>query len=337
MPERNNPHSLGNAKIRIGVDLMGSDTAPDVLFQGILQNFVSPDPALELVLIGTDALFANKVAPHGISFLRAKEVIAMDDDPLTAVRRKKDSSLCIGMNLLHKKELSGFVSPGNTGALVASATLTLSMLPGIDRPALLALLPTKGREMAVLDVGAGVGCKVEHLVQFALMGLAFQKSRGIENPTIGLLNIGSEENKGTPELREAYQKLQVLSRNSEPPIFFMGNIEGRNVFKGEIDVLVTDGFTGNVFLKTSEGTAAFILDELEENMPKESAILAQHRSRLYYAEYPGAIVCGVDGVVVKCHGDTTPASLLNSITATIELVRNSFLERIKTLLTTYLA
>lgn len=128
-----------------------------------------------------------------------------------------------------------------------------------------------------------------------------------------------------------------MSQNSTSPLFFLGNIEGRNVFQGGIDVLVTDGFTGNVFLKTSEGIAAFILDELEESMPKDSPVFAQHRSRLYYAEYPGAIVCGVDGIVVKCHGDTTPASLLNSISATIELIRNSFLERIKNQLTTYLS
>ncbi len=185
----------------------------------------------------------------------------MDDDPLIAVRRKKDSSLCQGLQYLKEKKIDAFVSAGNTGALLFAAKTTLKTLKGIDRPALLALLPTKKKEVAVLDVGANLSLKPDHIVQFAQMGIAYQKSRGIENPIVGLLNIGIEAKKGTPQLQEAYLKLDAMNRDQP---FFAGNIEGKDVFHGNIDVLVTDGFTGNVFLKTAEGIAAFILEQLEQ-------------------------------------------------------------------------
>ena len=167
------------------------------------------------------------------------------------------------------------------------------------------------------------------------MGVAYQKARGIVQPTVGLLNIGSEKKKGTPELRETYQRLQALNRNSEKntPIF-IGNIEGRDVFQGNIDVLVTDGLTGNVFLKTAEGIANFIIDQLfestnEECSPHLKNALGALRQKLHYAEYPGAILCGVDGIVMKCHGDSTPRSLINGIKGAMRLAENNFLQKIK--------
>lgn len=320
---------------RIGIDLLGSDTAPQQLLEAVLLFLKETKESLQLTLFGTEDLFANQEIPSDVVLFPVKEIIAMDDDPLVAVRRKKDSSICQGIHKLRHFELDAFVTAGNTGALMASASLTLPMLPGIDHPALLALIPTKSHPVAVLDVGANVSVKAENLFQFALMGIAFQKAREIANPTVGLLNIGTEKQKGTPELRKAYEYLQML--NKDAPIsdpVFAGNIEGRDVFHGGIDVLVTDGFTGNVFLKTSEGIAAFILEQLQnlgpiEAVPFMKEMLAKLRTRLHYAEYPGAILCGVDGVIVKCHGASSPRALINSIKGAARLVKHSFLEKIK--------
>jgi glycerol-3-phosphate acyltransferase PlsX len=177
-------------------------------------------------------------------------------------------------------------------------------------------------------VGANVTVKAEHLVQFASMGIAYQKTRGIEQPTVGLLNIGSEKKKGTPELRKAYECLQQHST------VFKGNVEGRDVFHGDIDVLVTDGFSGNIFLKTAEGLAEFILDDLQKAGAFEGSfelkkIISTLWRRLQYDEYPGAILCGVDGIVMKCHGRSSPSSLIHSIKGALRLHHHHFLEAIK--------
>jgi glycerol-3-phosphate acyltransferase PlsX len=303
-----------NKRITIGIDLMGSDTAPEDLYRAALQ--------LQEEGLEADIFFFASEEVQGeldptLSIVASPDVITMDDDPLQAVRRKKESSLCQGIDYLHKKKIDAFVSAGNTGALLIAAKTTLKPLPGIDRPALLALLPTKKEPVAVLDVGANVTLKPEHIFQFATMGIAYQKSRGIESPTVGLLNIGAEAQKGTPQLREAYTKLETMNRDS---MVFVGNVEGKRVFQGDIDVVVTDGFTGNVFLKTAEGVAAFILEQLPEP--------TNLRHRLNPTDYPGAILCGVDGIVVKCHGDTSPVAFMNSIKVALRLVQHQFLEKI---------
>lgn len=320
---------------RIGIDLLGSDTPPKQLLEAVFLFLEEMGGSAQLTLFATEDLFANHPTPEEVVCYPVNEVIAMDDDPLHAVRRKKDSSICVGIQKLQHFELDAFVTAGNTGALIASATLSLPMLPGIDQPALLALIPTKRHPVAVLDVGANVHAKAEDLFQFALMGIAYQKARDIERPSVGLLNIGIEKQKGTPEIRKAYQYLQTLNRNTgfTHPIF-VGNIEGRDAFHGEIDVLITDGFTGNVFLKTAEGIAAFILEHLQnlgeiESDPFMKEMLRNLRTRLHYAEYPGAILCGVDGIIVKCHGASSPKALSNSIKGATRLVNHFFLEKIK--------
>jgi glycerol-3-phosphate acyltransferase PlsX len=320
---------------RIGVDLLGSDTPPELLLSAVIKELPDLERGAFLTLFGTEELFKNLPSSSPISRVIATEIITMEDEPLIAARRKKNSSIVLGMRMLKQRALDAFVSAGNTGALMASAHLNLPMLPKIARPALLTLLPTKNKDIAVLDVGANVTCKADHLLQFASMGLAYQKTRGIAHPTVGLLNIGSEAKKGTPELREAYQRLKLLNKDSalDAPIF-IGNVEGRNAFQGEIDVLVTDGFSGNVFLKTAEGMAAFILDELqssatEEGSPALKTLLSTLQKRLHYAEYPGAILCGVEGIVVKCHGDSSPSALLHSIRVATSLIEHCFLEKIK--------
>jgi glycerol-3-phosphate acyltransferase PlsX len=291
----------------------------------ISETLTQFEPVAELFFFGTEALFKSFSFPKHIRCVTVTEVITHEDDPLTSLRRKKDSSICVGMRMLQKQELDAFVSSGNTGALLASATLFLRLIPSIERPALLTLLPTKHKEIAVLDVGANVSAKTEHLIQFAIMGSAYQKTRGIKRPTVGLLNIGVEAKKGTPELREAYKRLQTLF-NEEGSSQFLGNIEGRDVFKGDVDVLVTDGFTGNVFLKTAEGIAAFMLEELQQNGLND---LSDLKKRLHYAEYPGALLCGVEGIVVKCHGELNLQSLQSSLNSILRLIDHSFLPHLK--------
>lgn len=333
--QRQKQNKIDLHRPRIGVDLLGADTPGDEFLRAIVDhNWDEQHPPL-FTLIATQEIFDTVDIPEGFQRKIVTEEVLMEDNPLTAVRHKKDSSIAQGIEMLKSYDIDAFVSAGNTGAILAHATLKLPLLPGIERPALITLIPSKLEPIAVLDVGAGVKATAENLLEFAYMGIAYQKTRGIENPTVGLLNIGEEKQKGTPEVQKAYKILQTLNENTpiDAPIF-TGNIEGRDVFRGDIDVLVTDGFTGNVFLKTSEGIAGFILDQMEnlgplEKLPGIKSLLETFRSRLHYAEYPGALLCGVDGIVMKCHGESSPDALINSIKGSSRLVQHFFLEKLK--------
>lgn len=335
MRGKSNISERESAPCHIGIDLLGSDIPPSELLEAILSFSRELKPPVHLTLFGTSSLFEGKRPPADcVLFHAVEEAITMEDAPLTAIRSKRNSSLCIGIRLLKQGSLQAFISAGNTGALIACAKIELPELPSVQRPALMTLLPTRINEIAVLDVGANTSYKAKHLVQFAAMGVAYQKSRGIEMPKVGLLNIGSEAKKGTPELQLAYNELLSLSQKKNASFSFSGNIEGRDVFNGEIDVLVTDGFTGNVFLKTAEGIAAVIMEELhspfiQESSPHVKEILAEMRQRLHYAEYPGAILCGIDGIVIKCHGNSSPQSLICSITVASRLIQHQFLTQVK--------
>lgn len=325
----------GIAPCHIGIDLLGSDIPPNELLQEILLFSKELSASVTLTLFGTAALFETTRSPTpNVFFHIVKDVITMEDSPLTAIRHKKDSSLCLGIRLLKEGHLHAFISAGNTGALMGCAKLQLPALPRVERPALLTQLPTRHKEIAVLDVGANTSYKAKHLIQFAAMGVAHQRSRGIKIPIVGLLNIGSEAKKGTPELQKVYNQLLAGSKKPSSSYAFAGNIEGRDVFHGDIDVLVTDGFTGNVFLKTAEGIAAVILEELESSPTEECSshikgMLADLRQRLHYAEYPGALLCGVDGIVIKCHGNSSPQSFIRSIVTAAHLVQHSFLDQVR--------
>lgn len=320
---------------RIGIDFLGSDTAADFLFKAVLKELEALKDQAHFTLFGTKDLYLKVPCPSYFQCIPVTELITMEDDPLLAVRRKKDASIPLGIKMLKNMELDAFITAGNTGALIASSQLHLSMLPGIKRPALMTLLPTKKKPVAVLDVGANIQVTDEQLMQFALMGIAYQKTREIPHPTVGLLNIGTEEKKGTPERQSAYQHLQKLNQNApfSQPVF-IGNIEGRDVFQGDIDVLVTDGFSGNIFLKTAEGLAAYILEEINaiaalETSSELKQILSNLHHRMHYSEYPGAILCGVEAIVIKCHGNVLPISLINSTKGAIRLIEHFFLEKIK--------
>lgn len=335
--------------MRIGIDLMGGDTPPATLFDAILRAAEQFSPACSYVVIATSAaineiqqLYSSRRSlpfPSNIEFKRVLDVISMTEEPLYAISHKKNSSLVVGIRLLKKRQLDALISAGNTGALLACAALQLPHLPGIRRPALLVVAPTLKGSVAILDVGGNVSCKAHHLVQFAKMGAAFQNcSQEIPTPKIGLLNIGAESIKGTPIVRQAYQILQELSAQEEvsesPKMQFLGNIEGREVFQGKVDVIITDGFTGNVLLKTSEGIASVIFESLQNSLqapvsPQLQGVLNQVRRPFNHTEYPGAILCGLEGVVIKCHGNASPEAIFNSIKGAIKLVENQFIAKMK--------
>ncbi len=317
--------------MHIGIDLMGSDSPPALLYEAVKKVAQEIDPAKQTLVVFATPEWEDPSPPSGVVFYPVSEVIEMDDTPLFAARRKRDSSMAMAVELLRAGELDGIVSAGNTGALIALTTLGLERLPGVERPALLALLPTEKGSVAILDVGGHIHCRPEHLVQFAEIGSTYQRIvAGVTAPKIGLLNIGEESGKGTSEQRLAHDLLSKhFQEKSE--ISFYGNVEGREVYQGAVDVLVTNGFAGNIFLKASEGVSSFILEHLEGALKEGEAnhALADLRRNVDYAEYPGAIVCGVDGVVVKCHGYSNRRAIVNGIRGAIRLVDEKFIEQMK--------
>lgn len=339
--ERLSPKSKSKIPL-VGIDLLGGDhNHPEFIIETLHGIFSGVSDPLCLLVFATPDIRAriesfqelhSKLLPkESLFFYEVEEVIHMDDDPLLAIRRKKEASMSVGMRLLKEKKIDALVSTGNTGALIASARMHLPLLEGIQRSALITLLPTKKSPIAVLDVGANIECTPEHLVQFAQMGLAYQRSRGIPDPRIGLLNIGTEERKGRGDLRETYKLLQKFNTSNETPIF-IGNVEGKEIFSGNVDVLVTDGFTGNVFLKTSEGISSFILETLHENqaiLPFSKHLLSRLEKELYSAESPGAILCGADGIIMKCHGDANPEALMSGIQGALRLINGRFIAKMK--------
>lgn len=296
--------------IRIAVDLMGSDRSPVELFPAVLAAAWESSTSF-VVLASDEAIALCKDACMGrkeIRFQPIHDIIEMTDDPIKAVREKKGSSLVQGVRLLKRKKVDAFITAGNTGALITAASLILNKLPGVKRPALLAVLPSATGFISVIDIGGNVQLKAAHLYQHALLGQAYhRKAYGTSIPKVGLLNVGYESKKGTREHQEAFALLSTLEG-------FIGNVEGRDVFSGKIDVLVTDGFTGNVFLKTSEGIASFIFETLATHLsPPLQAELASLYQKFNWTNYPGAIVMGVEGLLIKCHGSSGSKALLSSI------------------------
>ena len=253
--------------MRIIVDVMGGDNAPGAAVQGALD--AAKEFGIELTLVGDPAAIGRCLGERGsaadgehIRLVPAAEVITMEDDPATAVRLKRDSSMAVGLKMLANGEGDAFVSAGSTGALLGGATVTVRRVRGIRRAALAPVVPTAGNGMLLIDCGANVECTPEYFLQFAYMGSFYaERIMGIERPRVALLNIGVEECKGTPERIEAYKALKAAGDAGR--INFIGNIEAREAVLGGADVLVSDGFTGNIFLKTLEGTALFLLRELK--------------------------------------------------------------------------
>ncbi len=312
---------------------MGSDQPPQAIFDAVFQMHQDLGSSVHFVVIATDPYYTQLQKSYDlpIEWVLAEEYIEMDELPLAAVRKKKNSSMAVGIRLLGEGKIDAFVSTGNTGALVATSVVHLPPLSGIERPALLVMLPTGQHKVAVLDVGAHIAPKPSQLLEFARLGSAYVRSSDLSlSPRIGLLNIGEEEQKGTPIFQESYQLLQDYFKES-----FLGNIEGREVFQGKIDVLVTDGFTGNVFLKTSEGVLSFLVSYLYKQFSTKKEVV-EVISHLYkefnYSEQPGAILCGVEGIVVKCHGHSDTTALMNGIRGAIDLAQREIIKKMKTYL-----
>ena len=334
MQQKNNIPFRGKSLPIIGIDLLGSDLSSQQIYEELLCAQKKLSFSAEFLLFSTKEFHP----PHSsnIKIVIVDESITMEDHPFTVLKKKKNSSINKGIKLLKEQTIDAFISFGNTGALLTCAITTLHPLEGIQRPALMALMPSKNKQLAVVDVGANIQCKAEHLVQFAKMGIAYQKTRGVAHPIVGLLNIGSEETKGTIEHQQAFSYLKELNTDPNHPTF-IGNIEGRDVFKGTIDVLVSDGFSGNVFLKTSEGMAEFIFTQIQSFIKKEhpsfEGMLQEYAKTGDYSEYPGALLCGVKGIVMKCHGSGKSGALLHSIEACIQLHHQNFLQKMSQELT----
>lgn len=302
--------------MRIAVDLMGGDLPPEILLQAVKKLLPLLPSTSKLILLCSEE-HAPLCADFPVDLFTSSQVILPTDSPLEAVRKKQDSSLVQGIKLLAGKSVDALVSPGNTGALFAAATIYMKKLPGVHRPALLSILPTESTPLGVIDVGGRVSVNADGLLRSAYLGAQTMRALfGIPVPKVGLLNIGEESIKGTSELKLAYQKFQEASGKEW---IFKGNIEGRAVFSGQIDVLVTDGFTGNILLKVAEGISQFVLHEVEPVVEKKD--FARLKGRLDYREYPGAILCGVEGLVVKCHGNTGPEGLVKAVLEAVRILK----------------
>ncbi len=324
--------------ITVAIDCMGGDHGPHVTVPAALK-FLLAQPEANIVLVGlADAISAELKAARAepgprLRIHHASEVVAMDESPSLALRNKKDSSMRVAVDLVKRGEANACVSAGNTGALMATSRFVLKMLPGIDRPAIAAVLPTMRGRTYVLDLGANVDCGPEHLVQFAIMGSALVAAvESKENPSVGLLNIGEEAIKGNDVVKQAAEMLRATQVN------FAGNVEGDDIFKGKTDVVVCDGFVGNVALKTSEGLAqmlsAFLREEFKRNIfTKAAAVLAMpvlkaFKYRVDHRRFNGATLLGLRGIVVKSHGSADIYSFGCAIERAADQVKTGVLHRI---------
>jgi glycerol-3-phosphate acyltransferase PlsX len=325
--------------VRIAIDCMGGDHGLSVTVPAALA-FVDHVPDAEVILVGrqdelADALKrAGREAGARVSVRHASEVVAMDDPVSTALRRKRDSSMRIAIELVRDGHADACISAGNTGALMAVSRFVLGMVEGIERPAIAAPLPNqRGGQTTMLDLGANVDCEAAHLVQFAVMGAALVSALdGTERPTVGLLNVGEEVIKGNETVKQAAELLRASGLN------FHGNVEGDDIYKGTVDVIVCDGFVGNVALKTSEGLAQmlgrFLREEFTRNpFRKLLAFLAYpvikaFRSRVDHRRYNGATLLGLKGIVVKSHGSADAFAFRRALDRAAEEVDNGVLARI---------
>lgn len=289
----------------IAVDAMGGDFAPRAVVEGAVA--AARRLGLRLCLAGQRAALDGELARHsgrdapGLDVVDASDVIGMDEPPAAALRRKPDASIRVAMGLVAGGRAAGVVSAGSTGATVMAARTMLGLVPGVERPALAVIVPTRRQPAVLLDAGANAACRPAHLVQFGVMGSVFaQVALGLERPRVGLLSTGEEASKGTTLTREAHQRLLVA------PVHFVGNVEARDVYAGVADVIVCDGFTGNVALKISES----LVDMVTALAGPE---LAARLGRLDASEYGGALLVGVGGVVVVGHGRSTARAVERAI------------------------
>jgi glycerol-3-phosphate acyltransferase PlsX len=328
-----------SVNITVAVDAMGGDYGPEVTVPAALE-LLERDPGVSVILVGLPdrieavmrryrAVLSSRLQVHA-----ATEVVAMDEPPAQALKRKKDSSMRVAIELVRDGRAACCVSAGNTGALMATARFVLKMMPGIERPAIATTLPAINGHVYVLDLGANVDCDAEHLYQFGLMGAILAAAvDGKERPTVGLLNIGHESIKGSEVIKQAAELLRAS------PINFHGNVEGDDIYRGTVDVVVCDGFVGNVVLKTSEGLAwmlgQMIRREFQRNLLTRLAalvampVLNRFRRQVDHRQYNGASLLGLKGVVVKSHGGADAYAFRHALQYAASEVRNNVLGRIE--------
>lgn len=329
---------MASTRARIAIDAMGGDHAPAEIVAGAIRAQEELD--VEVLLVGNPQQIEFSLKQHKSSrqleIVTAEEVVAMDEEPLVSLKRKPKASINVAMDLVKHKRAEAVVSAGHSGAVMAAALLRLGRLKGIKRPAIGAVFPTlvAGKPVIVLDVGANVDCSPKYLEQFALMGTVYsQYVLGVSEPKVGLLNIGEETCKGNDVAVRTHQLLQ-----ENPRIPFIGNAEGRDVLSGEFDVIVCDGFVGNVLLKFAEAVGEIMLQILREELPQGlqgqlgTALLKPNlkriKQRMDHAEHGGGLLLGVDGVCIISHGSSQAPSIFNAIRLAKEAIDNQVLERI---------
>jgi len=323
----------------IAVDAMGSDRAPRPEIEGAILAARNYD--VKVLLVGPEALLRAELRRHlashflPVEVVNATEVIGMHEKAVKAVRSKRDSSMRVGLRLVRDGKAAGFVTAGNTGAAMAAAKMVLGPLPGVDRPALAAVFPTsEGTASILLDVGANVDCRPHHLEQFAIMGEIYARAiLGRQRPRVGVLSIGEEESKGNELTRAAHALLKRL------PLNFVGNVEGRDLYNGKMDVIVCDGFVGNVALKISEGlvnTVSYLLKEsLKATISSQVGFLLSRRAfadfkkRLDYSEYGGAPLLGVKGACIVSHGSSNSNAIKNAVRVAAEFATANLNQKIE--------
>lgn len=317
--------------IKIALDVMGSDNSPSADVEGAL--LAAREFDYEIILVGKRDIVERELEKHrpiprNISIEHAPDVIGMHEQPVLSVRRKKYSSIVLLANLVKEKKVDAMVSAGNTGAMVCAATLKCRLLPGIERAGIGVIIPTLKGTALLIDGGANIDAKPKHILQYAIMGSAYlQYILGNASPRIGLLNVGEEESKGTGFLKEAYGLLELSGLN------FTGNVEGRDIFMGDCDVIVCDGLVGNVALKVSESTSHVIIEFLRRELKstllsKMAGLLGRGafyslKKKMDYTEYGGAPLLGINGICIICHGSSTSKAIKNAIrVAGEEVVKN---------------
>ncbi|MBR3882405.1 MAG: phosphate acyltransferase PlsX [Clostridia bacterium] len=333
--------------MKILLDAMGGDNAPDAVIKGAVKAV--SEIKSEIVLIGNEEIINAKIKEffdkdkisdinERLSIKHATEQIEMEDTPTVAIKQKKDSSMVVGFRMLKEGEGDVFISAGNSGALLTGATLLVGRIKGIDRPAIAPMLPAYKKSFMLMDAGANTNCKPLNLVQFAQMSTIYLRNTfGIEKPRIGLLNIGTEETKGNELVKETYNILKEQSE--ELGINFIGNVEGRDCFSGEVDAVITDGFTGNVFLKTTEGLGKLVKRNLTESLKRNiwttlCAIpclpaIKRFSKTMDYKEYGGALFLGVKKPVVKAHGSSDEYLFYFTLKQAENFVKSGAVEKMK--------
>lgn len=317
--------------MQIALDAMGGDLGPQELIGGALLALERDD--LRITLVGNEPVLAEhlrntsarKHILERLDIVHAETVVSMDENPVDAIRRKKDSSIMVAFDLVKSGQASAAVSAGNSGASLAAGVRKLGRLKNVARPGLASAFPTLKGPVVIMDIGANVECRPVHLYQFAVMASALSSLYNIERPRVGLLTIGEESGKGNTLIKEAYSLLHRSSLN------FIGNVEGRDVFQGDVDVIVCDGFVGNIVLKISEGLAEAAMKMLREEILKSTLaklgyLLARpafnkFKKRVDYAEYGGAPLLGIKGIGIVCHGKSSSYAIKNAIIGAVEMER----------------